>query len=261
GRATAMLGVPSLYEAVWQSIDARVKASGRRKERLFRSLLSFSLRSRRVTGLPIGRLLFRSVHGAVGPSLGILGCGGAKLDPRLAQNLESLGWTVLTGYGLTETSPVLTFNAPKKRRIGTEGQPLVGVEIRVDKPSSEPHGEIQARGPNVFSGYWENPDATRDAFTKDGWFRTGDLGFVDRDGFLHIVGRLKEVIVLADGKNVFPEEVEPCYATPLLREIGIFERSGALVALVVPDEDEVRRRGGLAVLRMLKDELERLAST
>src|SRR5690606_34859654 len=113
GNTTAMLGVPSLYEAVWQSIDARVKASGRRKERLFRRLLSLSHKARSITGMRIGRVLFRSVHGAVGPSLRILGCGGAKLDAQLAQNLESLGWTVLTGYGLTETSPVLTFNAPR----------------------------------------------------------------------------------------------------------------------------------------------------
>src|SRR5690606_33355202 len=126
--------------------------------------------------------------------------------------------------------------------------------------AEEPHGEIHARGPNVFSGYWQNPEATSDAFTEDGWFRTGDLGFVDPDGFLHIVGRSKEVIVLADGKNVFPEDVEPRYATPLLKEIGIFERKGSLVGVVVPDDDEVRRRGGLAVVRMLKDELERLAS-
>jgi long-chain acyl-CoA synthetase len=259
--ATAMLGVPSLYEAVWQSIDAKVKAAGQRKERLFRRLLSLSGRSRRLTGLRTGRLLFRSVHSAVGPSLGILGCGGAKLDPRLAENLEALGWTVLTGYGLTETSPVLTFNSRRKRRLTSEGRPISGVEIRIDRKPGEPHGEILARGPNVFAGYWQNEGATRDAFTPDGWFRTGDLGYVDDDGFLHIVGRSKEVIVLADGKNIFPEEVEPCYATPLLREIGIFERGGALVALVVPDEDEVRRRGGLGVLRLLKEELERLASS
>lgn len=259
-KVTAMLGVPSLYEAVWQSIEARVKASGRRKERLFRWLLSVSRESRRLLGVPIGRWLFRSVHAAVGPNLRILGCGGAKLDERLAQNLESLGWTVLTGYGLTETSPVLTFNAPSRRRLGTEGRPIPGVEIRIDKRPDEPHGEIQARGPNVFSGYFENPDATGDAFTPDGWFRTGDLGFIDDEGFLHIVGRSKEVIVLADGKNVFPEDVEPRYATPLLKEIGIFERNGRLVAVVVPDEDEVRRRGGLAVLTMIKDELEQLAS-
>src|SRR5690606_19699967 len=258
--ATAILGVPSLYEAVWQSIEARVKAGGPRRERVFRRMLSLSRRVKRLTGLPIGRLLFRSVHAAVGPKLRILGCGGAKLDPRLAENLESLGWTVLTGYGLTETSPVLTFNSLRKRRLGTEGRPIPGVEIRIDRPPEAPHGEILARGPNVFSGYWQNDDATRDAFTADGWFRTGDLGFVDDGGFLHIVGRSKEVIVLPDGKNIFPEEVEQCYTTPLLREIGILERNGALVALVVPDEDEVRRRGGLGVLRLLKEEIERLAA-
>lgn len=260
GNATAMLGVPSLYEAVWQSIEARVKAAGQRRERLFRRMLALSRRVRRTTGLPLGRLLFRSVHSAVGPKLRILGCGGAKLDPRLAENLESLGWTVLTGYGLTETSPVLTFNSLQRRRLGTEGRPIPGVEIRIDKQADTPHGEILARGPNVFAGYWQNEDSTREAFTSDGWFRTGDLGFLDDDGFLHIVGRSKEVIVLPDGKNVFPEEVEPCYATPLLSEIGIFEHNGALVALVVPDEDEVRRRGGLGVLRLLKEELESLAA-
>lgn len=258
--ATALLGVPSLYEAVWQGIEARVRAAGARKERLFRRLLSLSLRVRRLTGLPIGRLLFRSVHSAVGPKLKILGCGGAKLDPKLAENLEAMGWTVLTGYGLTETAPVLTFNSLRKRRLGTEGRPIPGVEIRIDRPPEAPHGEILARGPNVFSGYWHNDEATREAFTADGWFRTGDLGFLDDKGFLHIVGRSKEVIVLPDGKNIFPEEVEQCYATPLLREIGIFERKGALVALVVPDEDEVRRRGGLGVLRLLKEEIEQLAA-
>jgi len=258
--ATAMLGVPSLYEAVWQSIDARVKAGGPRRERLFRRMLSLSRRLTRLTGMPIGRLLFRSVHAAVGPKLRILGCGGAKLDPRLADNLESLGWTVLTGYGLTETSPVLTFNSLRKRRLGTEGRPIPGVEIRIDRDPEAPHGEILARGPNVFAGYWQNDDATRSAFTADGWFRTGDLGFVDDAGFLHIVGRSKEVIVLPDGKNIFPEEVEQCYAMPLLREIGIFERNGALVALAVPDEDEVRRRGGLGVLRLLKEEIETRAA-
>src|SRR5690606_22022764 len=166
----------------------------------------------------------------------------------------------LTGYGLTETAPVLTFNSLRKRRLGTEGQPIPGVEIRIDREPESPHGEILARGPNVFSGYWQNDEATREAFTADGWFRTGDLGFLDDKGFLHIVGRSKEVIVLPDGKNIFPEEVEQCYATPLLREIGIFERKGALVALVVPDEDEVRRRGGLGGLRLLKEEIEQLAA-
>ncbi|MBN1237119.1 MAG: AMP-binding protein [Gammaproteobacteria bacterium] len=257
--ATAMLGVPSLYEAVWQGIDARVKMQGARKERLFRRLLAFSGRVRQLTKLRAGKLLFRPLHDAIGPQLEILGCGGAKLDSKLAENLEALGWTVLTGYGLTETSPVLTFNSRSHRRLGSEGRALPGVELRIAQVPEAAHGEILARGPNVFDGYWHNPEATENAFDGD-WFRTGDLGWVDDDGYLHVVGRLKEVIVLADGKNIFPEDLEPAYSTsPLLRELAILEHGGSLVALVVPDDDEVRRRGGLGALRLLKEELERVA--
>jgi long-chain acyl-CoA synthetase len=283
GHATAMLGVPSLYAAVWQGIEAQAQARGERTARLFRRLLGVSRAARRFAGIRLGKWLFRPVHANIGGRLRILGCGGAKLDAQLAENLETLGWTVLSGYGLTETSPVLTFNSRKRRKLDSEGRPIPGVEIKIgklsrgrDEPTSSGsddyaglaadaagpsggNGEILARGPNVFAGYLNNSAATEAAFTDDGWFRTGDLGWVDGEGFLHVAGRLKEVIVLADGKNVFPEDVEPAYASPLLREIAILEQTGSLVALVVPDEDEVRRRGGLSAVRMLGDELERAA--
>ncbi|HEU4620225.1 MAG TPA: AMP-binding protein [Gammaproteobacteria bacterium] len=260
GRATAMLGVPSLYAAVWQGIEARAQARGERTARMFKRLLALSRGARRFTGLRLGKWLFRPVHANIGSRLRILGCGGAKLDAQLAENLETLGWTVLSGYGLTETSPVLTFNSRRVRRLDSEGRPIPGVEIKIAQTSSASNGEVLARGPNVFAGYWKNPEATAAAFTPDGWFRTGDLGWIDAEGFLHVAGRLKEVIVLADGKNVFPEDVEPAYAaSPLLREIAILEQNGVLVALVVPDEDEVRRRGGLSAVRMLGDELDRIA--
>ncbi len=259
GDATAMLGVPSLYAAVWQGITTRVEAGGGRQARLFRRLLAVSRRTTRLTGLRPGKLLFRPLHANLGKRLRILGCGGAKLDPQLARDLETLGWTVLSGYGLTETSPVLTFNSRRGRRLDSEGRALPGVEIRIAEASDPAQGEILARGPNVFAGYWNNPDATREAFTADGWFRTGDLGWLDAEGYLHVAGRLKEVIVLAGGKNVFPEDVEPTYgASPLLREIALLEREGRLVALAVPDEDELRRRGGLGAVRLIGDELERL---
>ncbi|HEX5420682.1 MAG TPA: AMP-binding protein, partial [Gammaproteobacteria bacterium] len=259
GRATAMLGVPSLYAAIWQGIETRVQAGGARRAHLFHRLRSLSRHTAKLTGVRLGRLLFRPLHSGLGAQLRILGCGGAKLDPELAENLETLGWIVLSGYGLTETSPVLTFNAPKERRLDTEGKPIPGVEIAIaPSASSGAHGEILARGPNVFGGYWQNPEATRGVFTADGWFRTGDLGWMDDAGYLHVAGRLKEVIVLADGKNVFPEDVEPAYAaSPLLREVALLERGGNLVALVVPDEDELRRRGGLGAVRLLGEEIER----
>ncbi len=259
-RATALLAVPALCAALCSAIEARVAGRGKRAARIFGVLMGVSMAVRRATGLRLGKLFFRPLHKAVGARLSMLGCGGAKLDGELARKLEGLGWTVLTGYGLTETSPVVTFNHRRKRRIGTEGRPLPGVDLRIEPVAGQAHGEILVRGPNVFAGYWNNPEATREVFTEDGWFRTGDLGWCDAGGFLHIAGRNKEVIVLPDGKNVFPDEVEAVYATsPLLGEFAVLEKDGELVALAVPDEDELRQRGALREAELVRDDIERLS--
>lgn len=259
-RATALLAVPALCAALCSAIEARVAGRGKRAARIFAVLMRVSMAVRRATGLRLGKLFFRPLHKAVGAHLSMLGCGGAKLDGELAHTLEGLGWTVLTGYGLTETSPVVTFNHRRKRRIGTEGRPLPGVDLRIEPVAGQAHGEILVRGPNVFAGYWNNPEATRAVFTDDGWFRTGDLGWCDAGGFLHIAGRNKEVIVLPDGKNVFPDEVEAVYVTsPLLSEIAVLEIEGELVALAVPDEEEMRQRGALREAQLVRDDIERLS--
>ncbi len=259
-RATALLAVPALCAALCSAIEARVAGRGGRAARIFAILMAVSVAARRATGLRLGKLFFRPLHKAIGAHLSMLGCGGAKLDGELARKLEGLGWTVLTGYGLTETSPVVTFNHRRKRRLGTEGQPLPGVELRIEPVAGQAHGEILVRGPNVFAGYWNNPEATRAVFTEDGWFRTGDLGWCDTGGFLHIAGRNKEVIVLPDGKNVFPDEVEAVYATSsLLGEIAILDNEGELVALAVPDEDAMRQRGALRQAELVRDDIERLS--
>ncbi|HEY8519141.1 MAG TPA: AMP-binding protein [Gammaproteobacteria bacterium] len=259
-RATALLAVPRLAVALWEGVESAVRARGERQTRLFFRLLDFSIAVRRHTGLRLGKLLFRAVHARLGKDLDLIGCGGAKLGADLEWKLEGLGWRVLTGYGLTETAPVLTFNRPGAVRLGSEGRPLPGVELRIDPVPGQAHGEIVARGPNVFAGYWGNPEATREAFTADGWFRTGDLGWLDEDGYLHIVGRSKEVIVLPDGKNVFPEDVEKAYAqSPLFKEIAVLEHQGRLAALIVPNDDEVRRRGAVRAAALLREELEEVA--
>lgn len=261
GRATALLAVPRLCTALWDAIEARVSAGGAWRRLAFSVLLSVSIVLRRATGLRLGRLLFRRLHEAIGPELRMLGCGGAQLDSALAWKLEGLGWTVLTGYGLTETSPVLTFNRWSKRRLGSEGVPLPGVELRIVAENGAAHGEIVARGANVFSGYWNDPGKTRAAFTPDGWFRTGDLGWFDSDGFLHIAGRKKEVIVLPDGESVFPEQIEAVYgASPILREVAVLEYQGMLTALIVPDDQALRQRGGLRLTQLIDEEIEAMSS-
>ena len=260
--ATAMLAVPRLCTALWDSVASAVQARGRAARAAFRLLLATSVAVRRLTGLHAGRWLFRSVHARLGSSLTLIGCGGAKLPAELTFNLEGLGWRVLTGYGLTETSPVLTFNRPAHTRLGSEGRPLPGIELRIAAPAAgESHGEIEAHGPSVFRGYWHNDTATAAAFTSDGWFKTGDLGRFDTGGYLYVVGRNKELIVLPDGKKLFPEPVEKIYAaSPLIHELGIFEHKGVLAALVVLEEKTVRERGAMRAASLLREEVENTAA-
>ena len=259
-RATILIGVPRLYTALLSAIENKAANLGKFAGLTFRFLFRLSMLLRRRLGIRIGKFVFERLHREIGPSLRILGCGGARLDPDVAWKLEAFGWEVLTGYGLTETSPIVTFNPRGRARIDSVGLPLPDVKLRIDAKPGQRFGEILVRGPNVFSGYRNNPDATKLAFTEDGWFRTGDLGFLDQEGYLHIIGRVKEIIVLPDGKNVYPEDVEDAYAfSPLIREVAILEQDGALAALVVPDEEAIRDRGSGRVQKLLRDEIEDLS--
>ena len=190
----------------------------------------------------------------------ILACGGAALDESVAWALEGLGWEVLTGYGLTETSPIITFTARGEGRIGTAGRPLPGVELRCAPIPDMLGSEIQVRGPNVFSGYLNRPDADRDAFTSDGWFRTGDLGMRQEDGSIKLLARLGETIILPDGKNVYPEEVEDVYAeSGFINEVAVLEHHGALVALAVPNVTAIRGSGRDDLGSAVREEVRRLS--
>jgi long-chain acyl-CoA synthetase len=192
--------------------------------------------------------------------LRIVASGGAALKDEVAWDLEALGWQVLTGYGLTETAPIISFTALGHGQIGSAGQPLAGLEIRFEPVAGLPWGEVQVRGPNVFAGYHSRPEATERAFTPDGWFRTGDLGVLDQDGYLQILSRVDEMIVLADGKNIQPEEIEESYTkSPYLREVAILERDGRLGALVVPDVTAIGQAGSGNIDEMVRAELGRVS--
>ena len=241
GAATAMVGVPRLYQALVAGIEARVAARGRLAASLFRALLALSIALRRRTGRRFGRHLFGRLHRALAPHLTLLGCGGARLEAELEWVLEGLGWEVMNGYGLVETTSISTFNPRGRAIVGSVGKPVPGVDVRIDRGDADGLGEVVIRGPNVFAGYHNDPAATAAAFTAEGWFLTGDLGTIDDGGYLTIVGRLKEVIVLADGKNVTPDLVEAHYAeSPYVAEIAVLEVAGDLVALAVPDLDAMR---------------------
>lgn len=244
GEVTAIVGVPRLYEALVAAIELRVRAYSRGVRVLWRALLGSTLLVRSMTGLPLGRLLFASVRHAIAPRLRLMVSGGARLERETEERLEALGWMVLTGYGLAETASLFTGNRPHDRRLGSAGRPLAGGEVRIADPDDHGVGEIEVHGSSVIKCYRDNPAADRDAFTADGWFRTGDLGVVDRGGFLFVTGRAKEVLVLGGGKKVIPEDLERLYgAAPEIAEIALLEDKGALVALVRPDPVKLRARG------------------
>ncbi|MGZ9033321.1 MAG: AMP-binding protein [Rhodospirillales bacterium] len=251
--ATMMIGVPRLYQALVAGIEAQARARGPAAARLFGAMLAASIAAKRRLGVNLGRRLFGAVHKRFGGSMRLMVSAGAKLEAPVIWKIEGLGFELLTGYGLAETASAFTGNVPGAKRIGSEGRPLSGGQTRIAKvadadtlPGAD--GEIQLKGPSVFTGYLDNPEANAQAFTEDGWFRTGDLGSIDADGFVYVTGRAKEMIVLGGGKNVFPEDLERMYAaTPYFTEIAVLERDGDLVALIVPDLEKVRADGYAAL--------------
>jgi long-chain acyl-CoA synthetase len=261
-QVSVIVGVPGLYSAIVNGIDARMKRRGRLARLVFNRLLALSIWLRRRLRLRIGRLLFAPLHAEFGGKLRMLSSGGSKLDPAVAWKLEGLGWQVLTGYGLTETAPILTFNPPRRARIDAEGLPIPGVQLRTVPVEGVPFGEVLASGPSVFSGYLDNPEANAKSFAEPGWFRTGDLGFIDPDGYLHITGRANETIALPGGKKLFPDEIEAHYAdVPFIKEFAVLLHNKSLVGLVVPNPDTIRTRGASRVEALLREEVERISAT
>ncbi len=194
---TKMLAVPQFLDTVMKKIEARAREEGR--ERALDS-------ARHVAGFlpwPARRILFHKIHKRMGGWLLAVASGGAPLDPVLERKWELLGIKLLQGYGLTETSPILSVNTFWKHRFSSTGKPVSGVEVKI-----APDGEILARGPNVFSGYYKNEEKTREVFTPDGWFKTGDLGEVDKNGFVYVRGRKKYMIKGPAAQNIYPEDLE-----------------------------------------------------
>ncbi len=237
---TVVAGVPRLFDMVSKGILSRIRERGAALSGVLFGMLRMSGVLRRRFGLNIGRIVFASVHKSF-RGIRFFASGGARLDPQVMSDLEALGFTLLEGYGLTETAPVITFNPLEKRKPGSAGKPLPGVGIKIMDD-----GEILAKGPMVMKGYYENEDATREVI-KDGWLFTGDLGHVDEDGYLFITGRKKEVIVLSSGKNIYPEDVESAYiAISLIKEICVAgsEHNGivdGILAVIVPDFEYARQ--------------------
>ena len=260
--------VPQFFYLIHQRVSSEVARGGPLARGLFRALVAGNAAWRDLTGLNPGRRLFARVHRVLGPRMRVLVTGGSRFDPAIGRDLYGLGVTLLNAYGLTETSGGATIVRPGDRFTSSVGPPFPGVEVRIGPPEAaeDGAGEVLIRGPIVMREYYRRPDATAEAL-RDGWLHTGDLGRLDERGRLHITGRKKEVIVLASGKNLYPEEIEAHYRqAALVRELCVVGRSlpgqpaaERLHAVVVPDEQVMRGRGAVNVRERMRFELETLS--
>lgn len=238
---TIMVGVPQLYAALRRALFDAIDKKPAPVRLLVKLLLAVNGLAISVFKKNLGKSLFGKVHETFGPSLRFFASGGAKLDADVYTDMTRLGFTMIEGYGLTETSPVSTFNPMNGQRAGSIGMQLPGVEVRIANPDEHGHGELAIRGPNVMLGYYNKPKETAEVL-RDGWFYTGDLAYRDKDGYFYITGRSKEMIVLATGKKIFPDELESFYKQiPSIKEICILQGARGLEAAVVPNFEYLRK--------------------
>ena len=242
GHVTGMVGVPALWELLHRRIKNRLYERSDWIGQAADNLIRANAWLRDKTAVNLGQVLFYPIHEGMGGRIRYFISGGSALSEKIQNDFHGLGFTILEGYGLTEASPVLTVTRPESRLLtGTVGKPLPGVEVRIADPDPSGVGEVIARGPNVMLGYYEDEAATRKTLVER-WLYTGDLGRVDDDGNLYLVGRSKEIIVDTNGKNVYPDELEELYAnSPYVKElsiVGLPDGIGEKVACLVVADDE-----------------------
>ena len=266
GYVTGMVGVPALWEMLHRRIKTRLRERGDFIADLADNIIDFNSWLRDNTPFNLGPAVFFPIHQGMGGRMRYLISGGSALSEKVQKDLHGLGFNVLEGYGLTESSPVLTVTRPDNSLIkGSVGKPLPGVEVMIKDPDRRGVGEVYARGQNVMLGYYKNDEATDEAF-DDRWLRTGDLGRIDEDGNLFIVGRSKDVIIDSNGKNIYPDEIEDIYSdSPYVKEmsvVGLPDEDGSerVAALVVPDYEKDLKMTRSAVNKEVEKHFREVAS-
>ena len=265
---TVFAVVPQFFNLIHQRIFEAAAKRGSFAQTLLRMLMNVN-RGLRKLGINAGPVLFRKIHDIFGRKMRYLVTGGSRFDPAVASDFYAMGVDVLQAYGLTETSAAVFANSPGNNVIGSVGKALKGVEAKIVDPQpqedSPAAGEVALRGGVVMKGYWQRPDATA-AVLRDGWLYTGDLGYFDAHGNLFLTGRKKDVIVLSNGKNIYPEEVEAHYLkSPYIKElavIGIEGKAGEgdrLHAVIVPNFEALRRKKIVNAKEVIRFDIEGLS--
>jgi len=244
GKIAIIIGVPRLYETLSKGIMTKINTKLATK-------VIYKI-AQLIGSDALSKIIFKSVHQKFGGHIQYLVSGGAALPIPIAKVFKTLGFYMLEGYGLTETSPMISFTHPGKRKIGYAGFPLKGMDIKI-----ESDGEICVRGDNVMKGYYNNPEVTAQII-KDGWLHTGDIGLVNKYG-VKITGRIKEILVASNGKNINPEEIEHevMSHTKFIREIGVFMHDSVIQAIVVPEMKQLRQSSESNILEIIRQDIDK----
>lgn len=262
-KVTVFVGVPQFFYLFYQNILLKLGALPFYVRWLLYGIINLGSELHRLTKLNLNKILLRKIHSSFGKNFKYFISGGAKLDNTVEIFLHKIGFTLIQGYGLTETAPIVTFNLPNKIKIGSVGTAIPDVQIKIIEPDPTGVGEVAIFGPNVMPGYYKREQETRDVL-RDRWFYSGDLGYLDNEGYLFITGRKKELIILGSGKNISPEEVENHYLqSRYIKELCAFGYGSGtdekLVAVIVPNFEHFKKSGEVDFHGLIKLELELLS--
>lgn len=266
-KVTTILAVPLLLESVHRQVWKNIRRQG--KEKLVRRMMTLSRFLKKI-GIDVRRKIFSSVHDAFGGNMTTFISGGSAIDPLILQDFYDWGFVAVQGYGLTEFAPILALNREKYFRHDSAGLPLPGNEIKILNPDEDGIGEIAGKGPNMMLGYYEAPELTKQAIV-DGWYHTGDMGYLTEEGFLIITGRKKNTIITKNGKNIFPEELEavlnrnPEIAESIVSAEPRISGDHLIVVEIFPDKEAIEERLGKdatdeQVLELMKTLVKKLNS-
>ena len=242
-KPTVLLAVPLLIESLYKKINKSIEKGG--KAALVMSMIHVT-NALKAVGIDIKRKVFAEIYDNLGGKLKFIVSAAAPIDPKAGRWVQDIGINFLQGYGLTETSPIAALTPDYEQRIGSAGKALVCSELKIKDPNEKGEGEVLIKSTTLMLGYYENEEATNEAI-KDGWFNSGDIGYLDKDGFLFITGRSKNVIVTQNGKNIYPEEIEMMLGKiPEIKECMVYgkeEEKGkelTITARVIPNYDEIK---------------------
>lgn len=250
-QATILVGVPLIFESIYKKLSKSIKKSG--KEKLVKSAIKIN-KALSMFGKDQSRTLFKDIHEAFGGHLRLIMCGGASLDPAVVEGLVNFGFSLIRGYGLTETAPLITatpdFDKQRNKKLKSVGAVIPSGKLKIENPDENGIGEIFYKGDNIMQGYYNMPEETAEIL-KDGWIKTGDLGFIDKKGWLFLTGRSKNVIITKTGKNIYPEELEVLVKnTKIIKECMVYEaETGSegdtkIAIQLIPDYDYIKEIHG-----------------